>query len=131
MHAKLTRTAACAAAFALLVGGAAAPALAQQDESSSSQQESPAQADFSQDELESFAKASLEVDRLNQKWVDQIAQAESEEEGQEMRNQAVEEMSQAIRDEGLTVETYNNIFAAAENNPEVASLIKDYREQHR
>lgn len=131
MHAKFTRTAAFVAAFALLAGTAAAPALAQQDEPSSSQQESPAQTDFSQNELESFAKASLEVDRLNKKWVDQIAKAESEEKGQQMRNQAVEEMSQAIRDEGLTVETYNNIFAVAENNPEVASRIKDYREQHR
>lgn len=125
----VTRMTAFAAAFALFAG--ALPVAAQQSGSGVAQQEQPAHTDFSKEELESFAKASLEVERINEKWVAQIAEAKSEEEGKQMRDKAVEEMSSAIEDEGLTVDTYNSIFAAAESNPEIASRIKDYREEHR
>lgn len=119
----------CGAACALMVLGFAPSAIAQEQDPNA--QEAPAQTDYSHGELESFAKASLEVEQINQKWVEQIAKAESAEEGQSMRNQAVEEMSQAIRGQGLDVETYNSIYDAAENNPEIASQIKDFRQQHR
>ncbi|MEX0924150.1 MAG: DUF4168 domain-containing protein [Rhodovibrionaceae bacterium] len=119
----------CGAACALMVLGFAPSAIAQEQDPNA--QQAPAQTNFSQNELESFAKASLEVEQINRKWVDQIAKAESAEEGQSMRNQAVQEMSQAIRGEGLDVQTYNSIYDTAENNPEIAGQIKDFRQQHR
>lgn len=133
MNFDLARKLGLATAMSLCAAGVALPAaaVAQQSESNSTEPSVPAQADYSQKELESFAKASLAVDRINSKWTKQIAEAQSEEETKEMRQEAISEMSSAIEDEGLTVKTYNSIFDAAERNPEIARRIKDFRKQHR
>lgn len=131
MNFEIARKLGLATAMSLCSAGLVLPAAAQQSDPNATEQQAPAQADYSQKELESFAKASLEVDRINKKWTKQIAKAENEAETKEMRKEAVAEMSAAIEDEGLTVRTYNSIFDAAERNPEIASRIKDFRKQHR
>lgn len=126
----LGRVAVLASGLMLLTAAAAAPALAETETREAAQEQHLAQAEFNRDELESFAQASLRVEEINEKWMARIAEADTAEESQELRNQAIEEMTDAVRDEGLDVETYNRIYDAAERNPEVASTIEDYRREH-
>lgn len=118
------------AAFLLLASVAAVPALSSQGVDETAQEVQLAQAGFSEDQLEAFAVASLEVQAVNEKWMTRIAEAESAEKGQELREQAIEEMTGAVRNEGLTVEEYNRIYDAAENDPEIAAIVQDYRSEH-
>lgn len=121
---------AAGAAFLLLGAVAAAPALSAGEALEGAQEERVAQAEYSQEQLESFAVASLRVQEVNEKWMERIAEAESAEKSEELRDQAIEEMTGAVRNEGLDVETYNRIYDAVERNPEIASVVEDYRREH-
>jgi hypothetical protein len=78
-------------------------------------------------QLQSFAAATLEVERLNQEWADRIAAAENPEEQQALRNQALEQMASAVREEGLSVSEYNAIVEVVQADPEVAETVDQYR----
>lgn len=106
-------------AVALSLGATGLPAAAQQQS---------APAEYTDEDLEAFAAASQRVQELNQKWIPQISQAETAEENAALRERAMQEMTAAVRDEGLTIDEYNRIFDAAERNPEVMQQIEDHRE---
>lgn len=78
-------------------------------------------------QLQSFAAATLEVERLNQEWAGRIADAENSEEQQALRNQALEQMASAVREEGLSVSEYNAIVEVVQADPEVAETVDEYR----
>lgn len=82
---------------------------------------------FTEEELQAFAAASLEVEEVRAKWEPRLADAETAEETATLRQQAVEEMADAVRDQGLSVGQYNGIFAAAEQNPELMGTLQEYR----
>lgn len=84
-------------------------------------------AEFSQQELEAFAAASAEVERLNDKWRPRMSNAGNAAEEQDIRQQAMAEMGEAVRDKGLSVQRYNEIYVTAENNPVFARMIEDLR----
>lgn len=88
-------------------------------------------APFSSADLKAFASASLRIEKLNDKWMPRIERAQGTEEEQARRRAAMSEMTAAVRDEGLTVEEYNTIYHEATSNPELASLIDDYRQDQK
>lgn len=108
-----------ATAFAL---STAASALAQD----AVPQQQPAPTQYSDEQLASFAAAAERVQALNSKWIPQIAEAQNESEGAQLREQALQEMEQAVRDEGLTVEEYNGIYDAAQRDPAVMQQIESH-----
>lgn len=91
-------------------------------------QQQPAPVEYSDEQLASFAAAAERVQELNSKWVPQIAEAQNESESAQMREQALQEMEQAVRDEGLTVEEYNGIYDAAQRDPSVMQQIESHRQ---
>jgi 2,4-dienoyl-CoA reductase-like NADH-dependent reductase (Old Yellow Enzyme family) len=107
-----------ALAVAFVFTAAALPAAAQQS----------APTEISQEQLATFAAAAQRVQELNQKWIPQINQAGSDAENAQMREQAMQEMTAAVRDEGLTVEEYNQIYDAAQRSPEVMQQIEEHRQ---
>jgi 2,4-dienoyl-CoA reductase-like NADH-dependent reductase (Old Yellow Enzyme family) len=107
-----------ALAVALVFTAAALPAAAQQS----------APSEYSQEQLAAFAAAAQRVQELNQKWIPQIGQAESDVENAQMRERAMEEMKAAVHQEGLTVEEYNQIYDAAQRDPEIMQQIEDHRQ---
>lgn len=80
-------------------------------------------------QLASFAAATLEVDRLNDEWLDRMEAVEDGNQRQAMRTQALQEMTAAVEDEGLTVEEYNAIVQAVEADPAVAETVNRYRSE--
>ncbi|GAB4136672.1 MAG: hypothetical protein Tsb0016_01190 [Sphingomonadales bacterium] len=86
------------------------------------------QNNYSDEQLKSFAVASLRVDELNAAWAPKINEAGSTAESAAMRQEAMEEMMEAVRDEGLSVQEYNQINSAAQTDPAVADKVRDYRQ---
>lgn len=91
------------------------------------QQQAPAAAQYSEEQIEAFASATLEVERLNAKWIPQIAEAQTPDETATRREQAMQEMRSAVRDEGLSVEEYNSIYELSQRDPEVMQTVEEHR----
>lgn len=83
---------------------------------------------FSDDELQAFAAATLEVEKVQAKWQPQLSNAKSAEENTALRQEAIEEMTQVVREQGLSVGQYNAIHAAAQQHPKLMETVEEYRE---
>lgn len=106
------------------------PALAQdQDQQAYAQQqmEEMANQPITEEQLEQFADALDEIERINDEFVAQLEQAESQEQAQELQIAAQSEMVEAVEDSGLTVEEYNAIAYRMQNDPEIQARIEDIR----
>lgn len=107
------------AASLLLVAVAATPAMAQSVEP-------PSDA-----EIETYAAAAIAVREVADEYRAQADGAESEAEMEALRAEYSEQLAQTVRDEGLSVERYNEIFQAVQNDKalqeEVNSAIMDLR----
>ena len=77
----------------------------------------------SEEELKTFAVAALKVREIGAEWQPKIAEAASEEQAVEIKTQARDEMVDAVQDEGLTVERYNEITQQVRANPELAQKV--------
>lgn len=90
------------------------------------QQQSPS---FSENDLKSFASAAMKVEEIHKAYQPRVQSAQTTDERLEIREQASNEMQKAVRDEGLSVDKYNQIYAAAQNDPAVAQEIDKYLRQ--
>ena len=74
------------------------------------QQQAPTQQpELSQDQIESFASAALQLQEIRSKWQPRLQEAENAEKSKELQTQASAEMVKAVEAKGLTVEKYNAI----------------------
>ena len=80
---------------------------------------------FSDEKIESFAMAALEVSKIRNDYVGRIQQAGSEEERQQLAEQATSEMVDAVEaTPGITTEEYNAIIQAAQGDQALSDRIK-------
>ena len=94
------------------------------------QQQPPAQAtEFDRGQIESFASAARQVHQIRSKWQSRLQEPGNADKVQEFQSQASAEMRSAVEEKGLTVETYNAIATAAQQNPELAERIAKLMEQ--
>ena len=85
--------------------------------------QSPAQ-NFSEDQLRSFAVATLQIQDVGQEYQPRMEAAESTEEQQTLAQQANAQMVQIVEQvEGITVPEYNAIAEAARADPEIMQQI--------
>ena len=81
---------------------------------------------FSDEKIESFAVAALEVSRIRDDYVARIQQAESEEQRQQLAEQATTEMVEAVESApGITTEEYNAIIQAASEDQALSQRINE------
>jgi hypothetical protein len=108
-----------------------APALAEDAADDRMQQETQMeQAQFTDDKLESFLDAAIEVQELTQSYTPRVQAAESEAEQQALVEEANAEIRGAVEDvEGITVEEYVAIGEAAQADPALAQRITAMAEQ--
>jgi len=71
------------------------------------------QLSVSESQLRSFAKVYVEVEKIRQVYVPRLKEAKNPEEGKEIENEAVSKMQGALTKEGLTQESYGQIFEIA------------------
>jgi restriction endonuclease Mrr len=82
---------------------------------------------FSEEQLRSFAAATEEIRKIDMKYSDHIRNAESQKDALALREEAESEMVNAVQDEGLSLEEYNAIAQAAEDNPKLLQRILQMR----
>ncbi|HEY2816386.1 MAG TPA: DUF4168 domain-containing protein [Casimicrobiaceae bacterium] len=94
------------------------------DESAASAQQSTSLSAPSDAELKSFAGAVVEVHRINDSYIPKLEAAGTAAEEQKLEAAALHEMVQAVENEGLSVEKYEEILKQAQTNREVVHRLK-------
>jgi len=102
-----------------------------QDAQPPQQQPPTQQFEPSDNQVQAFASAALQVQQIRSKWQTRMQEADNAEKAQELQVQAATEMVSAVQERGLTVETYKAIATAARDNPELAGRIVKLMEQSR
>lgn len=124
----MQRITAFLAAAMMTTGLASAPVLAQESADSGSQAQAPAQ-NFSDDQLQQFADASQDIAMISQDYTEQLQNASDEGEQQEIRQQANDEMVQAVQESGMSVEQFNSIGQAIQQDPQLMQRVKGMVQQ--
>jgi hypothetical protein len=119
---KLATTTAAAVALAI---SPITSALAQDTSDKGLQQETQMeQAQFTEEKLESFVDAAIEVQTLTESYTPRVQAAETDAEQQAIAEEANAEIRGAIEDaEGITIEEYVAIGEAAQADPALAQRI--------
>lgn len=110
---------ATAIAFTAAVSGAAF-AQAQQQPGAQQQEIQP----VTEEEIKQFARAEQKIATIAEKWQEEMDAVESQEAAEQIQQQAQAEMIAAVEQEGLTAERYNEIYAQAQMDPELAEQIR-------
>lgn len=92
-------------------------AVAQQDQPGMQQQQQTIE--VSDQQLQQFADAQMEIAGIQQDFSGRLQEVEDPEKAQELQRQANEEMTTAVEDAGLDVESFNQIAMAIQNDPEL------------
>src|SRR3546814_190387 len=82
----------------------------------------PAEA-YSEQQLQAYAAAVMKVQEIDRAWQPKIGQAQSQEEAEAMTTEATNEMIGEIEGQGLSVEEYNAITQAAEQDQQLYDRI--------
>ena len=90
-------------------------------------QQAPAAAQtFTDQEIQSYASAVVKVQDISTKWQDKLRAAKDPSASTEIQKQAESEAVAAVKEEGLTVEKYNQIALATETDTELRNKVLDY-----
>ena len=104
-----------------VAGMSAPPAKAQSD---SNTNQPVGQGDnYSKQELKTYALAALEVQEINQAYVEQLSSVQGTEAKEELRKVTMDRIIEAIRDTGITLKKYNRITVQSGDNPELSRQI--------
>lgn len=113
-----------------LVLGLSLPAMAQgygtQDQQGGQQEYSPQEqqhqdipTDFSDEEIDKAANAYMDIIEIREEYHGKLTEVEDPEAAQEIQMEANEKITQAVEENGITVETYNDIITAAQTDEEL------------
>ena len=118
-----------AGAVMLASAGLAGDARAQQQPEPAPEQRPAMPAQLSQGQIESFADAAIDVQRVQQDLDAQLQAVEDPEEIQRLQEQAQQEARRAVEDRGLSVDEYTAILDAANQDPQLYAMIIETMEQ--
>ena len=83
-------------------------------------------ANYSDAELKSFAVAMVKVAVISDIYMPKLIIADTAEQQRQVEQVASREMTQAVEDEGMTIERFHQILAHARDNPEIAERVKQH-----
>ncbi len=84
--------------------------------------------DFERQELETFLEARAEVLNIQEEYSSRLQSVENDQEVADLQTEAREKMVAAVEDAGLTVDEFNRIAQAAQNDPDVAAELESLAE---
>lgn len=115
----------------LFLAGAASGVSAQQQEEygQDMMQQSPGALEVSEAELDRVASAYIEISRIREDFQESLAEVTDPEEAQLMQEQAGEAMVEAVQDNGLDVQKYNQVMEAAQVDEELREKLLSRLEQ--
>jgi len=119
-----------------LVMGAAGAAPAAASMTAQQAQQPPAQGQqqiepVSDAEIRNYVRSVDAVGEIIEEMRPQLQEAQTEEQASQIQLAAQEEMIEAVAENGLTPQRYNEINAAAQSDPELGQRIAEVAEQHR
>ncbi|WP_017940584.1 MULTISPECIES: DUF4168 domain-containing protein [unclassified Thioalkalivibrio] len=113
-------------------GGAGAGAQGGQPPQGGAQGGAPMQqapeVDLSEQEIDTFVSAFVAVQEVREDFADRLQNAEDETEAQSMQQEAQDEMVNAVEDAGMSVEEYNEVAMALQNDPELMQEVQERAE---
>jgi hypothetical protein len=89
----------------------------------------PAAPDFSQQQIEAFADAAVEMQRLSTSLQEQAREAANQDEIARLQQQGQAQALQIVEDAGLSADEYTAIVQAANQDPDLYTTIVDLMEQ--
>lgn len=81
---------------------------------------------ISQQELETFAVAAVEVQRISDDYQLKFAGSATPQERETIQREATERMTKAVQDKGMTVDQYNEVARTAQSDAHLAEQINEY-----
>jgi hypothetical protein len=81
-------------------------------------------ASYGENDLNSFAVAAVKVHRINSTYTRKMDEARSDEEKQQLQLKAGSEMVEAVKHEGLTIDTYQDIASHLKTDDDLAERVK-------
>ena len=127
------------AASLLTAGMVSVPAMAQDTQEAQqasgetaqqqTQQAAPSAEDFTDKQLQQFADASQKIAAISQDYTQRLQKAEDQAKQQEIRKEANEKMIAVVEESGLTVETFNAIGQAVQQDPELMKKVQEMASQ--
>ncbi len=81
--------------------------------------------DVSEQQLEQFVDAQTSIVEIQQDFSGRLEGVEDPDKAHELQVQANEEMTSAVEDAGLDVQTYNQIAMAIQNDPELQNRLTE------
>jgi predicted membrane protein len=95
------------------------------------QQQQPPQVEVTEADLEQFAEAQVAISEIQQDFAGRLQGVDDPEAAHELQIQANQEMTEAVEEVGLDVESFNNIAMAIQNDPELqqrlTAMLQDQR----
>ncbi|GHC16579.1 hypothetical protein GCM10010082_04370 [Kushneria pakistanensis] len=125
----MKRFAAVVSASLVATGLAATPALAAQEQPAQGAQSQQQTQNFSDDQLQNFASASQEIAGISQDYTQQLQGADGADAQQSIREEANQKMVQAVQDNNLEVEQFNQIGQAVQNDPQMMQKVQQMAQQ--
>lgn len=95
------------------------------------QESAPPQANISESQLRSFARVYVAVEKIRQTYEPRLKDAKNPEEGKQIQHEAVSQIHGALTKEGLTEETYNQIFETARADAGLRKVLIDFINEER
>jgi hypothetical protein len=89
------------------------------------------QLSVSESQLRSFAKVYVEVEKIRQVYEPRLKEAKNPEESKQIENEAVSKMQGALTKEGLTQESYGQIFEIARADEDLRQKILNFIDEER
>ena len=95
-------------------------------------EESPKQQiNVSETQLRAFAKVYAEVEKIRQTYEPQLKEAKNPEEGKQIQSAALSKMRAALTKEGLTEESYTQIFEIARGDQNLRKKLIEFINEER
>lgn len=129
LKAMATGAAALLLSGGLMVGSVSAQSEQQGEQPPSKQGPQPA-TDVSEKELDKFAEAVVELQKIEKDYSQKMGQVEEKKEAQQIQTQMQEEMRQAIEEKGLSIQRYSQIGKALKGDKEMSQKVQEKIESH-
>lgn len=101
----------------------------QQQQQPPQQQQQPETIDVSDEQLEQFADAQVEIASIQQDFSARLQEVDDPEKAHDLQLEANEEMTAAVEEAGLDVESFNQIAMSIQNDPDLQQKLTEMLEQ--
>jgi len=85
----------------------------------------PATAALTEQTVDTFVDAFVSVQEIREEFTERLHSASDEAEAQAMQQEAQEKMMQAVEESGMSVQEYNEVAMALQNDPELMQQVQE------